>query len=1225
MPRAQALGLLDALGQRLRSLDRDDLLSRFRTLRAHCASGHDAASCLEDARRLLAALQSDHPPSPGIVIENVIARTGTVPLAQRQVENRISFDDLDREIEAAFEAGTQQPFVPLLQADAPAGEVFAAFESINLRWLASDEIESLDRNLAVVTEPSGLLQLEPTVQLPKLSLPEAPPTRFEDSGLFELFVDDSAMRSHDDDEDDDELLIDIDVDTTAPASSGPEQAYQRFLSRIQRICFRLFDSIEVALVGNQYIELMDVNRQFNRLLRQLDFVGLDKQNTLIAYLQHMLPITYAARKSFVDLPRQEIHRGNLAGFLLRLDELLDCLVYFVSYLIHELPGFDRERCQRYFLNIYSALELNPSEPPDEAPLGPFGQDAGFLLNARSRLLVARALNAHLDEIVKAIESATLHGMSSGYRDAVHACLEILKLLDDHDLSAFNEPITTLGTIFSNARKLDRPDNQFVSLIESFCQSVAPQLNGFTGNEQIERANALFARLSFSERVQTGKMRRAPTSDAESSFSDQWAAFRIEAENDLDDLLFEAREDQVLRRETLRPLRALASRHGIVLLERLLNTLDQHWNRAPQACSSVLVDLAGSIRALPIKDAQYAQLEALARSVIDDLMRKRSADAKPKAASEELSSVVLKLVARLDALVKELTSCVQARDRTALAHARTSCLDLAEQARRSKLHAIALALSVLSELALLAGSQRPSTEELFNMLADAVERLEACLNATIELAEDLERKLPPPGIDLYFEHWVAPDRVGRRNNLAFSRALNELAGPQLRTMNEVWAELRPHTLPNASQALAYQTALDALHQLSRYWGERGLYEKVSLHRNAFAEAMSDANSLSNVRRAFIAMADDVRNLLPSVDDLPLHRAGQHFAALCKRWNNRLFESLDDNADSLSVWTALGRQALDELSPLARESGAICFLAVTCELSEILTAAATEEKPERAAYRLRLLLYWAQRLLYALAPSWVGEAEALPMSTPLEAHPRVELQALIELQRQFDDLRQQLHSMQQLVDDGPLRFAGRSGQDALSALDTRLAQLESMLDGVASVSLETRLSRLCQRTVARAEALRKTTSVDFQLDEGTLPKPLASFVRKNRLQLECLMLALEVLAEGLIDEVFSPVQSRAHVEFTLALDAERVSGAVWHNAQGLDLPTLRRALIADGFTPAFDDDLLESLLNHPGATHATRGGAAICLAMALLARVNGKLDMHSEEGATIFQAHVPLPLR
>ncbi len=1193
---APLLGLMEALSRRLVSLGDTSLVQQADRLRAAASEPAPVAdllalaTALRDALSINAGPLTQPPPAPKAPspAPPPLPRAPTSPSGQN---NRIHFDALQSEIDAAFaESLADATNEPVSSGRQPtAADVFSSFDDINLRWMAADDLQGFDDALAKATEPSGLISVAAisatdNARVDKELLPQSLEQRFEDSGLFHIFVDDEAFV--------DPIDIDIDIDTAPPVKlSAAEQAYQGFVGHAQRILMRLFDSLDLAMLAEQSAEYLDVFRQLNRLARVLDHVELDKQIALTVYLQRLLPVTFPSRAEPQDpLPMPVVTPEACAAFIGNQTDFLNALVYFVSYLIHEIPGLQRDRFERALIKLYTGLNLPPGDPSPQAPLGAYAAEAHLQLTSRARAHLTQTFETKLNTMLDAVEAAALKGRISGYREAAHAMLDCLRQASEHDVG--EELLATCSEVLGHLeslRSLDRPSAEWNTHIASLCTQLTSLLPDFSGQAIVARATQLIESFSFNERVQTGKYTSAESSvDADTTFAHNWQRFRTKADEILVQVLASGDEyGDALGH--LHRLRTLAATHDIVLLERLLGTLRQHWERSPLACSQVLGDLAASIQALPQQGAKVAQLEALARSIVSDLIQRRSHEsAPPKAMTDAFEAGVIRLCAKVQHLHDDLEHMSHP------APTLTKILDAAEEAERLGLRGLGLACEVLGEL--LPQLNHSTSQTIRHAIAQARDWLRALLECTRREVQEIESgRAPAFPENVRFDYWLSPAEKGTQQDLAFSRALSARLSPLLVKLADTWTQ---GFATHSTAVNEYLSLLDEVHQAVAYWGQVHLGAKVITHQQQIKESVHQPTALPAAKRQLTTLLDELRSALQAGDTPADNPAAQAFVSASMHWLAELAQTLDAPAHK-SAWLDSLHEAIEVLAPLAREGACVPQIALVCELRFLLRQAEIPKATPQA--RLETLLYWYMRVITALYPHWMQSDGRPQPRTQMLYTPRVPANEIAEMHRLLSELQSNL---------------SLSPTEALR-LENTTAYLHTLLQPT------TLIEQMTRQSSARALLLGKKLSVAWQLDDSALQGKdrLAAYVDTHQEALSRIFAAFEVVIQAIIDHAFPATVESGHIEVTLALESKQIAGAVWHNGTDVTRATIQDALVSTGFAPAADDNLFELLQQAPAAVRTLPCGPSLSIAECVIKQSKGHIDIVSSDSDTILQFFVP----
>ncbi|OIP33315.1 MAG: hypothetical protein AUK47_19200 [Deltaproteobacteria bacterium CG2_30_63_29] len=1180
-------------------------------------------------------------------LERMQEKGGEEP--HEEISNRISFNEIGNEIEHAFDLSflTQSDEFRRLrsgQHQALRGaSMYEGFDALDLRWLASDEMEVLDKEIARATEVSGLHVLPDGTAIKVAEIPGLPtqfertpsgrkrpkiertgsgllPTsgvEFEDSGLFAIFVEEPE-------EADDELEFDIDI-IPPTALTDAEMAYREFVQHLNRIVLRMFESLELVLIHERYEELFDVYKQLNRTARLLDFVELDVQLPLLVYLQELLPLCRAQwlPRLQLEFPPWEVDTEELPTFLGNRGEVLDCLLYLLGFLVYEVPGIERDTFEGIFVEFYARLEITPGEPSEWAPLGPYGHDDGLKITSRARRKLARGLDDQFARMLDGIESSMLYGKGRGYVRSQNACLEILRETEDLELSYISAPIAQLSRLFGRLRALEHPPPEVKELLSDVLRSFTEILPQFKGTAILERLRALVERVSFSERARTGKVVGLSPSPQSSDFRSRWPKFREEAAPQLDALLGVAPlgglVDTPPMQESLARLRDLAAKHKIRLLDRLLVTLQEYWNQAPHACSHVLEDLAASIRALPIDGAQETHLKALAQSVVADLIEgRRNSIRTPRHSSEEVSTVVLKMVARLDALTKKVAFAARSDDPSVVAAERKESHELAELARSRSVHSVALSCEVIAELAGISLSKNSFDQELLvKALRDTNEAIEIVLNDVVENIDNLdESSSGVESIDAFFALWK---KGHGSSSWSFETALRSAAARLLKALETLWRERADGQLFDRPAAETYLVLLDELHQLTWYWGRAELNAQVSHHRSLFSSTHHALNGIEALRRQFEVLVDELVSALPEPRTLPYNEGAERFLELMKRWSVEVTELLDDGfiekplgpERSMGPWVGLTAERLESMVEASRKSLCAPYLALVCELRDIMVQAAGERSGQRSLERLRLLLYWTRTFLSIFGDRRTQAEELTPKTSPILAL-RYDASEITTTMERIESLSAQVQHLESLFEMGPLTFTSKVDKETLTELCATVSAISTRIGGG---SLEGRMLSIAKRLAYRASFADSVIQVQTghfpELDPVALPPLIQSMLAS----------IVEELGGSIIDMAFEGTQ-HGLLRLNGRTSDKTLSIRLAHDGQVLDAMTIFESADEQGHSPTNGSLTLVGASKSKWEPKGFLGSLLLRVVESALFSLSGALHINAADGLTNFVMEVPL---
>lgn len=1164
-----------------------------------------------------------------------------------EISNRISFNEIGSEIDDAFDLSflTQSDEFRRLASGKHSAikgaSMYEGFDALDLRWLASDEMEVLDSQIARATEISGLHPMPEVItrgsEIPSLpapfertpsgrSRPRIPkpengllPTstvEFEDSGLFAIFVEEPE------EPDDEMFVIDVDPPTTL---TDAEVAYREFVQHLNRVLLRLFESLELVLVHERFVELFDVYKQLNRVARLLDFVELDVQLPLLVYIQELLPVTREAWLPHVQpqFPPWEVDAGELPTFLANRGEVLDCLLYLLGFLVYEVPGIERDTFESLFLELYAQLEITPGEPSEWAPLGPYGHEDGLKITSRARRKLARGLDEQFGRMLDGIESSMLYGKGRGYVRSQNACLEILRETEDLNLPHISAPIAQLSRLFGRLRALEHPPPELRELLSDVLRSFSEILPLFKGSSILERLRALLERVSFSERARTGKV-VGPTPSQPSGFGSRWPKFRQEAAPQLDALLGLAPlgglVDTPPMHESLARLRDLAAKHKIRLLDRLLVTLQEYWNQAPHACSHVLEDLAASIRALPIDGAQESHLKALAQSVVADLIEGRRASMRtPRHTSEEVSTVVLKMVSRLDALTKKVAFAARSDDPKTVAAERKEAQELAEEARSRNVHSVALSCEVIAELAGIAQSKNGfDPDRLIEALKEINDAVEQVLSEVVESIDSIDESCGGiDGVDAFFALFK---RGQGSSSWSFESTLRSNAGRLLDGLKALWLGRQGDELFDKQAAERYLILLDELHQLTWYWGRADLNAQVSHHRTLFSSTHQALNGIQALQSQYDVLLDELTSALPEPRTLPYNEGAKKFIECTGRWSMQVTDLIDDvfaekplaSGQTIGPWIGLTAEVLENLVESSRESLCVPFLGLVCELRDIMVQAAGERSGARALERLRLLLYWTRSILSIYGDRRSEAEELAPRTSPVLAlrYDSAEVAAAMQC---ADELMLQTKRIESLFEMGPLKFTSKMNRETLTELNSTVETLSEMVAG--AVPLEQRMLSIAKRLAFRASFADSVIQVQTghfpEIDPIALP-PLVQGMLAS---------IVEELGGSIVDMAFEGTQ-HGLVRLNGRTKDKKLSIRLAHDGQVLDAVTIFESAEEQGHSPSNGALTLVGAGKSQWEPKDFLGSLLLRVIENALFNLSGTLHINASDGLTNFIMEIPL---
>ena len=1126
--------------------------------------------------------------------------------------NRISFEELSADLDEAFGEALGYAGDGKSKESSEGDPAYAGFSGSQLRYLESQEMSALDQLIAEVTEPSGLFPLPGQVvpSLRDIELPEfheeilpVGPSSFEDSGLFEIFVDE-----------------DFDIDVVEAEQLSPAvQAHQLYVNHLERVLERLFDSLELALIDRSYGEFKDIHKQLNRVARLLGFVDLGYHLPLIAHLQHLLPLASLPWPNVAldQAPRYELKASSLAYLAAHIDDFLNGLLYLISELVKEISGLNRDRYQRRFLELYSRLGVEPGEPSERIPLGPKPTDP-LQQTSRTKQRLVRGFFNQLKLVLNYLESAVRGGLVRGYDEAIGACTDLGRVVEDYLVAGVMHPLLQLTRYLEGVRTQGPLGKRLVTDLQKVCDAVTAVLPDFDGAVLIDRAEELIHQLDFSQRASTGKLVAPGSSPAAGDFAVAWPAFREQADKALRALLHvnqDSDSEEVLT--TVRGIKAVARAQGITLLERLLGTLEEYWNRTPAACSMVLEELSASICALPVRGTQYVQLEALARSIVDELVQRRNHEelATPAPVGNEISAFLVRLVAQIEGLLRLTMNCVEQEDFAALPKLRSSSAELAAQARSQGIHSLGLACEVIAELS------SSHHEDLFDLLLETHTILESVLNATIDRIDEIENgSLAQLTVDAFLDRWVNLDATGQRTNLAFAKTLTQVIESTLAATDRWWDQFLSQQSARASEVGQYQQELDKLVLTVKYWMQRSLQIEIEHHRARFSEAFSKPEKLLEQHPTYLAIKEMLVGSLPELHPYTVNPRDVRFGAKLLKWVQSIIEALDHErtrlvSSSQSAWMSLAKRARQDLGQEVRHLSCVPFLALFCELRDIVMSGLA--RPNKDIYlRVELLHYWTHRLFYVLAPE-AGEApeEAAPQWSPRRL---LTLQQSSELTRTLAALQGYAKSLSALQRVNPGAQAEAEMKALIAPMLEGFVELEGLVSELFPEQLGERLAAIEEELNRRAQVIDEKLRVEVVIDHDA-----RSFAQHHYGENTELVEASLAIAYELICILFNQPSAPEHQLIQLEVKAtENDFGCALLHYGGKISHKSIAALLSTGATELDGAELIVAAIADPAVLEALSCINVLKLTHAFVSRHEGKASIDDlEDGGSCLSFSLP----
>lgn len=1094
------------------------------------------------------------------------------------------------------------PDIPL-DIDAPDGDI-ADFLNDPLNDPLNDEHDGLFDAFDQKREPPA-----PPSNAPPPLLPSSD-TSFEDSGLFQIFVDETFEASAP--EDDFDLEIDIEP---IQKLSDAEAAYLGFVDHLNRILRELFDHLETALIQARYDDLIPVARQLNRVARLLDFVSLEVHLPLLSYLHAQLPVSFKTRPASMlhTPPEREVLPEAIPAFKLKIGELLSCLVILVGELAREIPGLDRERFERGFLNLYESLNLVPTEPSRAAPIHHEGEheETYSQLKLASIARLTSDAETRVSQVLSSIEDALVHGQTDGYYRASRHLLALGDSLAEKDLTDLLRPLIPLASLLRRLQPPAKPASAMTDLLNSLIANLGQSLPRFNAQALLDRARTLGSSLQF-DRRKTAELQRVNIADIQEH--NEWKRFRSDAGPDLDTLLELAQSQQLSQSNTPRGLllrmRDRAREHNLTTLSKLFDKLVGRFERSPEDALPDLEELLAALRAMPPEGIPTQHVETLAQAFLQDAARTAIFEAKRREPySDPRAQSVFELITHIDRLSKRLDlATAEARLETLQPHAEEA-RELAAEARDRKLYALAVATEVVAELIQITPSeaQRSRTHRA---AIEANDRLSQLLDEAIHLDPYHTETSPLASSSTYFLHDTDETRP---SGMLAQRAAFQRAEPLIDALKTHAHKLDdPEVLADVLSDLAHLTHYLTLDTPAR--------EAAKLAD----EVLEHPTRLTPLKPRIEKLHATLQHTLSAPPHPPRHPSIETFCQQAFVWVRRLHEAFDnaEGDEPASHWLPLVHDAVTALTLLARESLLVPFIAVSCELRAVHSNMSTIHNMDIIEPQLEHALYWLDRILWAYSQGITSRSSTSDDTPPevealIEAPLRVASSDLIATLESSQSIQSSLAPILELAQSGPFKLATAQGKQLFEDLESSLKDLSHALKILVPDSVDAYLGRIIGRLVTRANAQGKGIKIAHEVRiDASDPQHLPDFAP--------LFAAAEVLSEGIIDLAFTTQATSPRLTLLLDVEPTQRSLTLEHNGGALTPNGIRTALASVGVSPQPHTSarkLITQLITHHDALLRLSEGPALAVAASLLGPA-AHLDLENESGLTRIRLEHPL---
>lgn len=398
---------------------------------------------------------------------------------------------------------------------------------------------------------------------------------------------------------------------------------------IALIMMRLFDDLELVVVQKNCEECCDLMKQLNRLANILSFAGMSEQLPLIAYIGNLMPVSFSEAEIGEETIRQ-FDGLKMRRFLDKGNEVLNCLVYMLTYFKERTRGFDTGRFTDILERLYEALGAKPGLPSSDAPL-PSSDDVNpHELTTRTLNKLARTLESLISESLHYLESAMFYGYSRGYEDSAKSIDSAAQIAKEYRLKDFEQD---LRFIYANTRHVKLPSVPEEGVFESY-YSVCRLLERHFSKQITERKLRHLRALVSKFHTKSGGKEETP-------FCNRWQSFMKSA---LPQLQFEYCALNDLR-DRVRDLKQLSDLHGVKWLSETFARLDLLWDTYGSSCAEAFVALTEELRAFPTEDIEECDIEQLNHDRLRVLFARKADARRPSAFSvvndaRQLSDILL---------------------------------------------------------------------------------------------------------------------------------------------------------------------------------------------------------------------------------------------------------------------------------------------------------------------------------------------------------------------------------------------------------------------------------------------------------------------------------------------------------------------------------------------------------------------------------------------------------
>ena len=404
---------------------------------------------------------------------------------------------------------------------------------------------------------------------------------------------------------------------------------------VSLIVTRLFDDLELMVVQKHCEESCDLMKQLHRLANILSFAGMGEQLPLLAYIGHMLPVSFADAE-IGEQGERKFDALKLRGFAEHSNEFLNCLVYLLTYFAeHGSKAFDPRRFSDNLETLYEALSATPGQPSADAPLPVTDSVNPQSLTTRTVNKLARTIEALVTESLHYVESSVFYGYSNGYADASRSLENASQLAHEYQLEDLEVIFTNLFKSLKNMSLPVMPGKEIYDEYFKICDVLESHFSKSILEKKIKHLRALVSKFVDASGNEENSL---------IPFATRWKTF-VKAAAPIWN--FEHASREVLR-EKLHALGDLARQNEIKWLEDTFEKLEILWGNYSESCAEAFVALADELRAFPTEDIEESDIEQLNHERLKVLFNRKPDDKVPaeysviKRVSEEADNILQQL-------------------------------------------------------------------------------------------------------------------------------------------------------------------------------------------------------------------------------------------------------------------------------------------------------------------------------------------------------------------------------------------------------------------------------------------------------------------------------------------------------------------------------------------------------------------------------------------------------